>query len=66
MSDGELPDFSDYSQPLVRTISVRLTAPMYARLICRSLTSKESEGSIIRRWLWRGAGVEGIDLMKPL
>ena len=64
--DGELPEFHDYALPLVRQITVRIPAPFYARLVCQTLTTKDSETAIIRRWLWRGALVEGIDLMKPL
>ena len=63
---GDLPEYNDIALPLCRQLSVRISAPMYARLVTRALTSKSSEGAIIRRWLWRGALAEGIDLNKPL
>ena len=63
---GDLPEYNDLALPLRRQLSVRISAPMYARLVTRALTSKSSEGAIIRRWLWRGALAEGIDLNKPL
>ena len=63
---GDLPEYNDHALPLCRQITVRINAPMYARLLTRALTSRSSEGAIIRRWLWRGALAEGIDLNKPL
>jgi hypothetical protein len=63
---AELPHYSDIDLPLVKHMTVRLPAPFYARIVLAALTSKNSEGHIIRRWLWRGALAEGIDLKKPL
>lgn len=63
---GDLPEYDDFALPLRRQLSVRISAPMYARLVTRALTSRSSEGAIVRRWLWRGALAEGIDLNKPL
>jgi len=63
---GELADFNDYSAPLIRQLSVRVDAPTYARVLTRALCERSSEGKIIRRWLWKGALAEGIDIRKPL
>ena len=63
---ADLPEYNDIDLPLVKVTTVRLPAPFYAHLVIRALTSKSSEGAVIRRWLWRGALAEGIDLRRPL
>ena len=64
---GDLQPYDEINQPpLVKMFSVRLPAPTYARLVTRALCERNSEGSVLRRWLWRGAMAEGIDLLKPL
>ena len=52
--------------PLIKHTSIRMTAPMYARLITRALVERSSEGFILRRWLWKGALAEGINIHEPL
>ena len=52
--------------PLIKHTSIRMTAPMFARLTVRALVERNSEGFILRRWLTKGAAAEGIDLHEPL
>ena len=66
-NDEQLAEYSElHLPPLVRTASFKMTLPCYARLVTRALCENSSEGRIIRRWLWRGAQQEGIDLNEPL
>lgn len=63
----EPPAYSETTMPpLVKQTTVRITAPAYARVLSRSLVERVSEGQVMRRWLWRGALAEGIDLNSPL
>jgi hypothetical protein len=57
-----LPPFEDYSAPLVKSLGFRCSAPMYAGIAIRALCEGTGEGTVIRRWLTRGAAAEGIDL----
>ena len=52
--------------PLIKHTSIRMTAPMFARLAVRALVERNSEGFILRRWLTKGAATEGINLHEPL
>lgn len=67
---GQKDQLAEYSElhlpPLVRTASFKMTLPAYARLVTRSLCENSSEGRIIRRWMTRGAALEGISLNEPL
>ena len=63
---NEDADYQDHLIPLVKVKTIRLTAPMYARLAVRALCEGKSEGAIVRRWLVKGALAEGIELNKPL
>ena len=63
---ADLPEYNDVDLPLAKHMTARVPAPFYARIVVRALTSKSSEGAVIRRWLWRGALAEGIDLRRPL
>lgn len=57
-----LPPFDDYAAPLVKHLGFRCSATQYAHIACRALCEKTAEGSIIRRWITRGAAAEGIDI----
>ena len=64
---NDLPVYSElHAPPLVKSFTFRLNACFYARLITRALCERQSEGAIVRRWMYRGALAEGIDLNKPL
>ena len=67
---GQNDQLEEYSElhlpPLVRTASFKMTLPCYARLVTRALCENSSEGRIIRRWMTRGAALEGISLNDPL
>ena len=66
-NDEQLAEYSElHLPPLVRTASFKMTLPAYARLVTRSLCENSSEGRIIRRWMTRGATLEGINLNEPL
>ena len=62
---ADLPDYDDLAVPLVKQTSLRIPATAYALLKIHSLTENKSEGHILRRWLWRGAMAEGVNLQRP-
>ena len=63
----QLEEYSEtHLPPLVRTASFKMTLPCYARLVTRALCENSSEGRIVRRWMTRGAALEGISLNDPL
>ena len=63
---GDLPEYNDVALPLRKHMTVRVSLPMYARIVTRALVERQSEGAILRRLLWRGGIAEGMDLHKPL